>query len=249
MPRYKLTIEYVGTPFVGWQIQKQGASVQGQLEKALLALTGESFVPRGAGRTDSGVHARGQVAHIDLGKSWDPLKIRDGLNYHLKPDPIAILDVLEVDDEFDARFSATQRRYQYIIVNRRARLALERDRAWHVARPLDVTAMAEAGQSFIGAHDFTTFRSAHCQAKSPLKSVDQFDVRSAGDAVMVDVAARSFMHNQVRSMVGSLVEVGLGKWPVSGIEAALLAVDRAQCGPVAPAHGLYFSHVAYGAFS
>ena len=245
MPRYKLTIEYVGTPFVGWQIQKKGLSVQGQLEKAVLALTGECFVPRGAGRTDAGVHARGQVAHLDLAKAWDPLKIREGLNFHLKPDPIAILDAVEIDEEFDARFSATQRSYLYIIINRRARLALEQDRAWHVARPLDVDAMAVAGQSFIGPHDFTTFRSAHCQAKSPLKSVDLFSVRQEGETVFVDVAARSFMHNQVRSMVGSLVEVGLGKWPTSGIKDALLATDRAQCGPVAPAHGLYFSQVTY----
>ena len=245
MPRYKCTIEYDGTPFVGWQIQKGERSVQGQLEQALFALSGERFTPRGAGRTDSGVHALGQVAHIDLKKQWDPLKIRDGMNFHLKPDPISLIDVQAVDEAFDARFSAISRSYRYVIINRRARLALERDRAWQVARPLDATAMAKACQSFVGHHDFTTFRSANCQSKSPLKSIDHFTVQQEEDRIIAAVTARSFMHNQVRSMVGSLVEVGLGKWTVSDIAKALLAKDRAACGPVAPAHGLYFVHVGY----
>lgn len=245
MPRYKLTLEYDGTPFVGWQKQAEGSSVQGQLEEALYHLTGERFTPRGAGRTDAGVHARGQVAHIDLKTSWESNKIRDGLNYHLKPDPIAIIDVLPVDETFDARFSALARHYQYHLINRRARLALDRNLAAHEGRALDKTAMHEAAQFFRGHHDFTTFRSAHCQSKSPLKSIDRFTVERLGERIIFKVSARSFMHNQVRSMVGSLIEVGLGKWPVSGIRDALEACDRAACGPVAPACGLYFWSVDY----
>ena len=245
MARFKLTIEYDGTPFVGWQVQKQGLSVQGQLHRALLALSGEDFVPRGAGRTDARVHARGQVAHIELEKDWLADKVRDGLNYHLKPDPISVLSAEQVDDEFDARFGAVMRHYEYVIVNRRSRLALDANKAWHVGPHLDASAMHEAGQSFIGHHDFTTFRSVHCQAKSPLKSVESLSVQQEGARVSISVSARSFMHNQVRSMVGSLVQVGLGKWSVSGIAQALEAKDRAACGPVAPAWGLYFMQVDY----
>jgi len=245
MARFKLIIEYDGTPFVGWQVQKEGLSVQGQLHKALLALSGEDFVPRGSGRTDAGVHARGQVAHIDLEKEWLSDKVRDGLNYHLKPDPIAVLSAEQVDDEFDARFGAVRRHYEYLIVNRRSRLALDATKAWHVGPHLDVAGMQKAGQSFIGHHDFTTFRSVHCQAKSPLKSVDSLSVQQHGEQISISVSARSFMHNQVRSMVGSLVQVGLGKWPVGGIAQALEAKDRAACGPVAPPWGLYFMQVDY----
>ena len=245
MPRYKLTLEYDGTPFVGWQVQAAGASVQGQVEAALFSLSGERFTPRGAGRTDAGVHARGQVAHIDLAKDWPVDKIRDGLNFHLKPDPIVVLEAALVDDEFDARFSATQRHYKYHVINRRGRLALERHRAWHVARPLDSALMNEAAAYFVGQHDFTTFRSAHCQAKSPVKSLDGFSVEADGELIVFSVSARSFMHNQVRSMVGSLLEVGLGKWAPQDIAKALLAKDRALCGPVAPADGLYFWQVDY----
>ncbi len=245
MARFKLIIEYDGTPFVGWQVQKEGLSVQGQLHKALLALSGEDFVPRGSGRTDAGVHARGQVAHIDLEKEWLSDKVRDGLNYHLKPDPIAVLSAEQVGDEFDARFGAVMRHYEYLIVNRRSRLALDATKAWHVGPHLDVAGMQKAGQSFIGHHDFTTFRSVHCQAKSPLKSVDSLSVQQHGEQISLSVSARSFMHNQVRSMVGSLVQVGLGKWPVSGIAQALEAKDRAACGPVAPPWGLYFMQVDY----
>ncbi len=245
MARFKLTIEYDGTPFVGWQVQKQGLSVQGQLHKALLALSGEDFVPRGAGRTDAGVHARGQVAHIDLEKEWLADKVRDGLNYHLKPDPISVLSAEQVDEAFDARFGAVMRHYEYLIVNRRARLALDLEKAWHVGPALDASAMHEAGQAFIGHHDFTTFRSVHCQAKSPLKSVEDLSVKQDGARILICVCARSFMHNQVRSMVGSLVQVGLGKWPASGIAQALEAKDRSACGPVAPPWGLYFMRVDY----
>jgi len=245
MSRFKLTIEYDGRPFVGWQVQKNGVSVQGQLHKAVVALSGVDFVPFGAGRTDAGVHARGQVAHIDLPDKWEVDKVRDGLNYHLKPDPIAVIGCELVDDEFDARFSATMRAYHYKIINRRAKLTLERGMAWHVARPLNEKTMATAAQDFVGVHDFTTFRSTHCQAKTAVKSIDCVQVQRVGDHIYIDVSARSFMHNQVRSMVGSLVEVGLGKWPVSGIRDALLACERTMCGPVAPAHGLYFMSVGY----
>ncbi len=245
MYRYKITIEYDGTPYVGWQIQDNGLSVQEVLSAALKNLTGEDFVPKGSGRTDAGVHALGQVAHIDLSKEWNLSKIRDGLNYHLRPAPIAVTNAEEVDGEFDARFSALRRHYRYIIVNRRARLTIDRDYAWQVPRPLDHELMHEAAQSFVGHHDFTTFRSTHCQAKSPLKTIDAVSVRRDEDKVIVECSARSFMHNQVRSMVGSLAEVGMGKWPVSGIQTAIEVKDRAACGPVAPAHGLFFLKVEY----
>lgn len=245
MFRYKITIEYDGTPYVGWQIQDNGLSVQEVLSTAVKNLTGEEFVPKGSGRTDAGVHALGQVAHIDLSKDWNLSKIRDGLNYHLRPAPIAITKAEVVDDEFDARFSAIRRHYRYVIVNRRARLTIDRAYAWQVPRPLDHELMNEAAQSFVGHHDFTTFRSTHCQAKSPLKTIDTVSVLREGEKVIVECSARSFMHNQVRSMVGSLAEVGMGKWPVSGIQSAIDAKDRAACGPVAPAHGLYFLKVEY----
>lgn len=245
MYRYKLTVEYDGGPFVGWQIQDNGVAVQELLGKAVFAMTGEDFLPKGSGRTDAGVHARGQVAHIDLEREWSTDKLRDGMNHHLRPAPIAVLSVEPVDEEFDARFSAKLRHYRYIIVNRRARLTFERDYAWHVPRPLDAEMMNEAAQSFVGRHDFTTFRSVHCQSKSPLKSVASVHVSRDGERVLVDCSARSFMHNQVRSMVGSLAEVGMGKWDVGEVAKALLAKDRSACGPVAPAHALYFMQVDY----
>lgn len=245
MFRYKITIEYDGKPYVGWQIQDNGLSVQEVLSTAVKNLTGEEFVPKGSGRTDAGVHALGQVAHIDLSKEWNLSKIRDGLNYHLRPAPIAVTKAEVVDEEFDARFSAIRRHYRYVIVNRRARLTIDRAYAWQVPRPLDHELMNEAAQSFVGHHDFTTFRSTHCQAKSPLKTIDTVSVLREGEKVIVECSARSFMHNQVRSMVGSLAEVGMGKWPVSGIQSAIDAKDRAACGPVAPAHGLYFLKVEY----
>lgn len=245
MFRYKITIEYDGTPYVGWQIQDNGLSVQEVLSTAVKNLTGEEFVPKGSGRTDAGVHALGQVAHIDLSKEWNLSKIRDGLNYHLRPAPIAVTKAEVVNDEFDARFSAIRRHYRYVIVNRRARLTIDRAYAWQVPRPLDHELMNEAAQSFVGHHDFTTFRSTHCQAKSPLKTIDTISVLREGEKVIVECSARSFMHNQVRSIVGSLAEVGMGKWPASGIQSAIDAKDRAACGPVAPAHGLYFLKVEY----
>jgi len=208
MPRYKLTIEYDGTPFVGWQVQDNGPSVQGVLTEAIAAFTGERVVVGGAGRTDAGVHALGQVAHVDLAKDWDGDTVRDAINFHLRPQPIAVLTAEQVAENFDARFSATKRHYLYRIVNRRADLALDQNRAWRVPRPLDADAMHAAAQKLVGRHDFTTFRAAECQAKSPVKTLDQLDVKRDGDAVRISATARSFLHHQVRSMVGSLVHVG-----------------------------------------
>lgn len=246
MPRYKLTIEYDGTPFVGWQVQAEGRSVQGRLRAALRAFSGEEIDPRGAGRTDAGVHATGQVAHVDLTRDWPADTVRDALNFHLKPDPIVILSAEAVGADFDARFSAIARHYRYRIVCRRARLALDADRAWQVPRQLDADAMHAAAQSILGRHDFTTFRSVHCQAKSPLRTLDRLDVRTteSGD-IVVEASARAFLHNQVRSMVGSLKMVGEGRWPVSGMRAALDACDRMRCGALAPARGLYLVRVDY----
>jgi tRNA pseudouridine38-40 synthase len=245
MPRYKLTIEYDGTPFVGWQIQGSGLSVQGVLTEAVAAFAGERAVVGGAGRTDAGVHALGQVAHIALCKDWPADTVRDALNAHLRPHPIAVLAAERAADDFDARFSAIKRHYRYRIVNRRADLALDVLRAWRVPRPLDVAAMHEAAQRLVGRHDFTTFRSTECQAKSPVKTLDRLDVARAGDVVSVTTTARSFLHNQVRSMVGSLVHVGDGKWSADDLASALAARDRAACGQVAPPQGLYLVRVEY----
>jgi tRNA pseudouridine38-40 synthase len=245
MPRYKLTIEYDGTPFVGWQIQDNGRSVAGAIAEAVGRFAGETPKVSGAGRTDAGVHARGQVAHIDLAKEWDTDTIRDALNAHLRPEPIAILTVEAVPVDFDARFSARARHYLYRIANRRADLALDRDRAWRVIRPLDARAMHEAARELVGHHDFTTFRSTECQAKSPMKTLDRLDVSREGDEICIEAQARSFLHNQVRSMVGSLVQVGEGKWGAADLAAALEAKDRTRCGPVAPACGLYLVRVDY----
>ncbi len=245
MPRYKLIIEYDGTPFVGWQVQDNGASVQGVLAEAVLAFAGERAAIGGAGRTDAGVHALGQVAHVDLARDWPPDTVRDALNAHLRPHPVAVLLAERVADDFDARFSAIRRHYRYRIVNRRADLALEVRRAWRVPRPLDAIAMHDAAQRLIGRHDFTTFRSTECQAKSPVKTLDRLDVTRAGDEVDVVAVARSFLHNQVRSMVGSLVHVGEGKWSADDLAAALAARDRTACGQVAPPQGLYLVRVEY----
>jgi tRNA pseudouridine38-40 synthase len=245
MPRYKLTIEYDGTPFVGWQVQDNGASVQGVLAEAVLAFAGERAVVGGAGRTDAGVHALGQAAHVDLTKDWPPDTVRDALNAHLRPHPIAVILAERVADDFDARFSAIKRHYRYRIVNRRADLALDQHRAWRVPRPLDAAAMHDAAQRLVGRHDFTTFRSTECQAKSPVKTLDRLDVARGGDEVRVTAIARSFLHNQVRSMVGSLVHVGEGKWSADDLAAALAARDRTACGQVAPPHGLYLVRVEY----
>ena len=245
MPRYKLTIEYDGTPFVGWQVQDNGASVQGVLAEAVLAFAGERAVVGGAGRTDAGVHALGQAAHVDLTKDWPPDTVRDALNAHLRPHPIAVILAERVADDFDARFSAIKRHYRYRIVNRRADLALDQHRAWRVPRPLDAAAMHDAGQRLVGRHDFTTFRSTECQAKSPVKTLDRLDVTRDGDEVRVATMARSFLHNQVRSMVGSLVHVGEGKWSADDLAAALAARDRTACRQVAPPQGLYLVRVEY----
>jgi tRNA pseudouridine38-40 synthase len=245
MPRYKLTIEYDGTPFVGWQVQDNGTSVQGVLAEAVFAFSGERAVVGGAGRTDAGVHAFGQVAHVDLAKDWPPDTVRDALNAHLRPHPVAVLMAEHAADNFDARFSAIKRHYLYRVVNRRADLALDAHRAWRVPRPLDAAAMHDAAQKLVGRHDFTTFRSTECQAKSPVKTLDALDVTRDGDEVRVTASARSFLHNQVRSMVGSLVHVGEGKWSSSDLAAALAARDRAACGQVAPPQGLYLVRVEY----
>ena len=245
MPRYKLTIEYDGTPFVGWQAQDNGMSVQGVLVEAVLAFTGERTAIGGAGRTDAGVHALGQVAHVDLARDWPPDTVRDALNAHLRPHPVAVLLAERAADDFDARFSAIRRHYRYCIVNRRADLALKAQRAWRVPRPLDPRAMHVAAQRLVGRHDFTTFRSTECQAKSPVKTLDRLDVMRDGDEVDVIAVARSFLHNQVRSMVGSLVHVGEGKWSADDLAAALAARDRAACGQVVPPQGLYLVRVEY----
>jgi tRNA pseudouridine38-40 synthase len=245
MPRYKLTIEYDGTPFAGWQIQENAPSVQAALRDALRSFSGEDYIPRGAGRTDSGVHATGQVAHIDLGRAWEPGTVRDAMNFHLKPAPIAVIACERVADDFDARFSARARYYRYFIVNRRARLALDQNRAWLVRRPLDAEAMHEAAQHLIGRHDFTTFRAAECQAKSPVKTLSAFTVSRSGDAIDIRASARSFLHHQVRSMVGSLKLVGEGKWTPTDMKTALVACDRKLCGALAPSSGLYLVSVDY----
>jgi tRNA pseudouridine38-40 synthase len=245
MPRYKLTVEYDGAPFCGWQIQADQLTVQGILTAAVEALSGEQTLVQGAGRTDAGVHARAQVAHVDLTKEWDTDTVRDALNAHLRPHPIAILAAERVADDFNARTSAMKRHYLYRIINRRADLTLEAGRAWRVPRPLDATAMHKAAQGLVGKHDFTTFRSTECQAMSPVKTLDMLSVGRNGEEVTVNAIARSFLHNQVRSMVGSLVAVGEGKWNVDDLAKALAARDRTACGPVAPPDGLYLMKVDY----
>ena len=245
MPRYKLTIEYDGAPFVGWQIQAADLSVQGVLTDAVAAFAGERVSVNGAGRTDAGVHALGQVAHIDLSKEWDTDTVRDALTAHLRPHPVAVIAAERVADDFDARFSAVKRHYLYLIVNRRPDLTLERGRAWRVAKPLDAKTMHAAAVRLVGKHDFTTFRDAECQAKSPVKTLDRLDVYRDGDNVSIEASARSFLHSQVRSMVGSLVAVGEGRWSGAELTAALEARDRTACATVAPPDGLYLVRVDY----
>jgi tRNA pseudouridine38-40 synthase len=245
MPRYRITIEYDGTPFVGWQAQAAGLSVQSAIETALAGFTGEQPGVRGAGRTDAGVHALGQVAHFDLERAWEPHVVREALNAHLRPNPVSILACEVADDTFDARFSAVARHYRYRILNRRSPPALDRSRVWWVARPLDAAAMADGARHLVGHHDFTTFRASSCQAKSPVKTLDALTVEREGDEIVIRASARSFLHNQVRSMVGTLKLVGDGRWQPEGVAAALAARDRSQCGPVAPASGLYLVAVDY----
>lgn len=246
MPRYKFVIEYDGGPFVGWQRQANGLAVQEAVEIALSALCGEAIVIRGAGRTDAGVHAKGQVAHADLAKVWRSDVLRDALNAYLRPRPIAILAVEPVDDDFDARFSAVRRRYLYRITNRRAPLTLEAGKSWLVKRKLDAGAMHEAAQLLLGFHDFTTFRDSECQAESPMRTLERFEVSRSDEEIHILAAARSFLHSQVRSMVGSLEHVGSGKWRPGDLLAALEARDRRRCGMVAPPDGLYLMQVDYG---
>ena len=245
MPRYKLTLEYDGTPFVGWQRQADALSVQEALETAIEKFSGEAVRTQTAGRTDAGVHARGQVAHFHLGRDWDPFRISEALNFHLRPHPVAVLACDRVGPDFEARFSATARHYEYRILNRRAPATLQAGKVWQVAPPLDADAMAEAARLILGRHDFTTFRSAQCQANSPVRTLDRFDVVREGELIRISASARSFLHHQVRSMVGSLKLVGEGRWPASRLRAVLDARDRAQCGAMAPASGLYLMTVDY----
>lgn len=246
MPRYKISIEYDGTPFVGWQSQPAGQSVQSALEDAIFAFSGERVTLRAAGRTDAGVHALGQVAHFDLARPREPFRIREAVNFHLRPAPAVVRDCAEVASDFDARFSATRRHYLYRILNRRPPPALDRNRVWWVSVPLDHTQMARAAAMLVGRHDFTTFRAAQCQANSPLRTLDRLDVTREGEEIHVRASARSFLHHQVRSMVGTLKYVGEGKWTPDDVRRALAACDRSACGVVAPASGLYLVGVDYG---
>lgn len=249
MPRYKLILEYDGSPFVGWQRQAGALSVQQVVEEAIEKMAGDTVVIQAAGRTDSGVHALGQVVSFDLSKNWDPFRIREALNFHTKPHPVAIIDCEAVADDFEARFSATGRHYEYRILNRRGRPALDEFRVWHCPMALNAEAMDEAAQTIIGKHDFTTFRAAECQAKSPVKTLDRLDVSREGEMIVVRAGARSFLHSQVRSMVGSLKLVGEGKWSPRDFRAVLDARDRSRCGPLAPPDGLYLVRVDYGVVS
>jgi tRNA pseudouridine38-40 synthase len=245
MPRYKLLIEYDGAPFVGWQLQDRGLTVQGVLMAAAQAFCGEWVKVQGAGRTDTGVHALGQVAHVDLAKDWPTDTVRDALTAQLRPHPVAVLAAEKVPDTFDARFSARARHYLYRIANRRPDLALERGRAWRIPYRLDAAAMAAAAQRLVGRHDFTTFRHVDCQAKSPVKTLDRLDVERSGDELRIMASARSFLHSQVRSMVGSLVFVGAGRWTADDLAAARDARERSACATVAPPEGLYLVKVDY----
>ncbi len=244
--RFKLTIEYDGGPFSGWQRLSEAPSVQSALEDAVEKLTGQRSDVIGAGRTDAGVHASGQVAHVDIGKPFESWKLAEALNAHLRPHPVAVLKAEAAGPEFHARFDAVRRAYVYRIVNRRAPLTLDRGRCWRVGQTLDAQAMHAAAQRLLGQHDFTTFRDSQCQAKSPVKTLDACDVlRTDEDNIAIWCVARSFLHRQVRSMVGTLVEAGLGKMSADDVAGALAAADRARCGPVAPPHGLYLARVDY----
>lgn len=245
MARYRLTVEYDGGPYRGFQAQAALPTIQGEIERAVAAFSGETVRVHAAGRTDTGVHATGQVIHFDLVRDWDPRVVMNAVNAHLFPAPIAVLDVALAADDFHARFSAVGRRYLYRILGRPGPPALQRGRVWHVRAPLDAAAMHAAAQRLVGVHDFTTFRDAACQAKSPVKTLDVASVARRGEEVVVTFAARSFLHRQVRSMVGSLAEVGRGVWTADDLAAALAARDRAACGPVAPAQGLCLIEVMY----
>lgn len=245
MTRFRLWVEYDGRPYMGWQRQSHGPSVQQAIEEAVLAITGEQVTLHAAGRTDAGVHALAMSAHVDIARPFTPFRLAEGLNARLRPQPVAILKAEAVASDWHARFSSTGRRYVYRIVNRRAPLALDSGRAWHVRTKLDAEAMRQAAQLLVGRHDFTTFRSAHCQSDSPVKTLDRLDVRRDGERIEIFAAARSFLHHQVRSMVGCLQLVGRGKWSDRDLAEALEARDRAALGLNAPPDGLYFIEAVY----
>lgn len=246
MTRWKLTIEHDGRPYVGWQRQAQGQSVQQEIEEAITKFSSETVRLHGAGRTDAGVHALGQVAHFDLERPTDAKTVREALNHYLRPQPISILSAEEADPHFHARMSARRRRYRYIVLNREARAALDIGRAWHVPYRLDIAAMGEGASHLIGKHDFTSFRASECQAKSPIKTLDRLDIVTHGTNLIFEVSARSFLHHQVRNMVGTLILVGRGKWLPDQVAQALAARDRTAAGPTAPPDGLYLVGVDYG---
>ena len=247
VPRYKLTVEYDGVPYAGWQRQANAHSVQGAIELAIKKFTGEDVTIGAAGRTDAGVHATAQVAHVELTRDWGADKVRDAVNAHLimADERVSLINVEKTSDDFDSRFKAIGRHYLYRILNRRSPIPLERERAWWVQKPMDAGAMHEAAQHLLGTHDFTTFRAAQCQAKSPVKTLDVLDVRRVGEVIEIRASARSFLHNQVRSLTGSLMEVGTGRWSTADLVAALEARNRAACGQVAPPQGLYLIGVDY----
>ena len=245
MPRYKLIIEYDGTGFFGWQAQPNAFTVQGVLEAAMLRLHGQPITVHGAGRTDTGVHALAQVAHFDSPKVWEPFELVNAINGNVRPHLVSVLAAEEVLESFEARFSATKRRYLYRILNRRSPAALDKNKVWQVPSALNVDAMHQAAQHLVGLHDFTTFRAAECQAASPIKTLDRLDVMRFDDMVEIRAEARSFLHHQVRSIVGSLVRVGQGRWPIIEMKHALDAKDRTRCGPVCPPDGLYLVEVLY----
>ena len=245
MPRYALKIEYHGGAFSGWQRQKEHPSVQQAVEEAIRRLEPDAPGIGAAGRTDTGVHATGQVAHCDMARDWDPFRLSEAINYHLKPALVAVVAAARVSDDWHARFSAVERRYLYRMICRRAPLTHDRGLAWKVPNAMDAAAMQAGANYLVGLHDFTTFRASECQAKSPVKTVDEVTVTADGDEVRIRVRARSFLHNQVRSFVGTLERVGAGSWAPEDVKAALEAVDRAACGPVAPPDGLYLTGVGY----
>ena len=247
MARFALTLEFDGGPFMGLQRQAHGPSVQQSVEEAVMAVTGEKAVLHSAGRTDAGVHALAMTSHVDIAKPIAPFRLMEALNAHLRPAPIAVIACEERPEDWHARFSCIGRRYLYRILNRRPSLTLDRGRAWHVPRPLDAQAMHRAAQSLVGLHDFTTFRSVHCQAKDPVKTLDLLNVRREGDFVLIEAAARSFLHHQVRSMVGTLALVGLGQWREEQVGEVLAARDRQALGLNAPPEGLYFVKAIYPA--
>ncbi len=245
MSRYRIKIEYDGSAFVGWQRQDNGLAVQQVLEQAVHAFSGEDTIVYGAGRTDAGVHALAQIAHFDLTKPFTANKIREAMNAHVRPHPVAVLEVDDVSDDFHARFSATGRSYRYRILNRRAPAAIERDRCWHVAVRLDADAMHDAAQVLVGEHDFTAFRATVCQAKTPVKTLNEISVTRVGDEIHTDVSARSFLHNQVRIIMGALRKVGEGRWTKQDLADVLASRDRTHTGQTAPPQGLYLRDIRY----